>query len=303
MNALKCLVSLGLCVSMTACGGGESPDAALQAASEDCTAAPAVYRHAIDDRPVATRTMPGHGVVVATGVIARDGCSSIDGPLAAVNWWTTNNKPLLEEKYDSVVGPLALRHARIIFAGDSREVIRAAEAPLLDHETLAVVLYHSAESFSEMIGTQTHMSVVQFKEQAVADAYSFGLQRCVVGCDDLNLLPFPPNVTGPALAVHYSLPGADAADVDRAFGVVRDALAADGRSTLAFAGRHIGTSFHEFEDGARTRPFETEGVDGTLVFELKDLGDARQILQIPEVTEFLDNTAADLAVTFDEFEF
>lgn len=152
LNTLKCLVSLGLCVGITACGGGESPNPALQAASEDCAAAPTVYRHAIDDRPVATRTMPGHGVVVATGVIARDGCSSIDGPLAAVNWWTTNDKPLLEEKYDSVVGPLALRHARIIFAGDSREVIRAAEAQLLDHETLAVVLYHSAESFSEMSG-------------------------------------------------------------------------------------------------------------------------------------------------------
>ena len=48
----------------------------------------------------------------------------------------------------------------------------------------------------------------------------------------------------------------------------------------------------------RTRPFDPEGIDGTLIFELENLGDAEQVLSIAEVAAFLDKTAADVVVTF-----
>ncbi len=266
--------------------------------AESCAGTPDEYRLDITDRPVDTRTLLGHGVINATGVIARDGCTSIDGPLAAINWWTTIDKERLEIEYDAIVGPLAFKYSRLVFSDEDAESIRVAESPIPDHDTLAVVLYHSAESFTELTGSEIHLKAVPIKEASVADAYSFGLHRCVIGCENPDLPVFPAQVQGSVLVIQYSMPDFKASEIDQSYNEIRDALAVDGRATLAYAGRLAGQSFHELEDGTRTRPFLSEGVDGTLLFELENLNDAEGILSISEVAEFLDETTADVVVTF-----
>lgn len=261
--------------------------------------APDEYRLDISDRPVDTRTLDGHGVIRATGVIARDDRASIDGPLAAINWWTTLDKETLAKDYDAVVGPLALQYSRLIFASEDALSVRAAQSPLPDHDTLAIVLYHSAEAFTELTGSETHLKAVPIKEAVVADAYSFGLHRAVIGCDDLDLPAFPAQIQGSALVVKFSMPDFEATRIDTAYNTLRDALASDGRAKLAYASRLVGQSFHELEDGTRTHPFLSEGVDGVLLFELENLDDAEQILSVSEVAAFLAETAASLAVAFE----
>ena len=244
--------------------------------------------------------MPGHGVIRSTGIVARDGDASISGPLAAINWWTTHDKEKLATEYDAIVGPLAFNYSRLVFSSEDAKRISPADAPLLDHDMLAIVLYHSAESFTELTGSETHLNAVPIKEAAVADGYSFGLHRGVIGCEESDLPAFPAQFQSPVLVVLYSMPDFDESEIDESYVTIRDALAVDGRASLGFASRLIGQSFHELHDGTRTFPFLTEGVDGTLLFDLKDLDDAEKILSIAEVAAFLEETSANVVVTFSE---
>ncbi len=288
-------------ISLAALAGAAAlanPAAAQSTTDASCTSAPAEYRLDISDRPAETRTLLGHGVMRATGVIARDECTSIEGPLAAINWWTTNDHEMLANDYDAIVGPLAFNYARLVFSGEGAQNVSMTEGPIPDHDTLAVVLYHSAASFSELTGSQIHLEAVPIKEAAVAENYSFGLHRCVIGCEIPDLPPFPAQIQGPALAVQYSMPDFVADDVDEAFANIRDAVAADGTASLAYAGRLVGQSFHEMDDGTRTRPFLSEGVDGTLLFALDSLDDVERVLAVPEVAAFIDGTAANVVVSF-----
>ena len=269
------------------------------APSQEVTA-PAEHRRDISDRPVDTRTLQGHGVIRSTGVVARDGNASIGGPLAAINWWTTHDKEMLATEYDAVVGPLAFEYSRLVFSGEDARSISPADGPLLDHDMLAIVLYHSAESFTKLTGSETHLNAVPIKEAAVADGYSFGLHRGVIGCEDSDLPAFPAQFQGPVLVVLFSMPDFDESEVDESYYTIREAVAADGRASLGFASRLVGQSFHELHDGTRTFPFLTEGIDGTLLFDLEDVDDAEQILSIAAVATFLEETSANVAVTFGE---
>lgn len=172
------------------------------------------------------------------------------------------------------------------------------EAPLPDHDTLAVVLYHSAESFIKLTGSETLLKAAPVKEAAVAENYSFGLHRCIVGCEDTNHPIFPAQIQGKVLVIQYSMPNTKVSEIEQMYYKIRDTLALDGRATLAYGGRLVGQSFYELDDGSRIRQFNSEGVDGTLIFEVENLENVEQILAINEIASFIDKTTADVVVTF-----
>jgi hypothetical protein len=246
----------------------------------------------ISDRDPATRTFVEGVVIDGVWVSALEGCEDISGNLAAMNWYSVSDADAATA-YSEAVMPLLLDSgAKILFAGNDNEP--AGPEDLVLHDVIAVPLYLSAESFVDMVGSEEFMSVVHYKEEGVADEYSFGFQRCLVGCEDLPESGVPPAISVPALVHHFTL---DDVLLEDHLDALSEAIDADGAGQLAYAGKLIASGWLQHDDGSLHPFYDPMGVEGSLIITLNDVEDAGDVLALPEYASFLELTPADVAVT------
>jgi hypothetical protein len=270
-------------------GDGDTAATSLEFPCDD----PSRQVHAdISDRDPATRTFVEGVVIDGVWVSALEGCEDISGSLAAMNWYSVSDVDAATA-YSNAVMPLLIDSgAKILFSGNGTEP--AGPEDLVLHDVIAVPLYLSAEAFVDMVASEEFMSVVHYKEEGVADEYSFGFQRCLVGCEDLPESGVLPAISVPALVHHFTL---DDVVLEDHLDALSEAIEADGAGQLAYAGKLIASGWLQYDDGSLHPFYDPMGVEGSLIIALDDVEDAARVLALPEYASFLELTPADVAVT------
>lgn len=117
-------------------------------------------------------------------------CAALDGPLVAFNWFSFNDRERYSQYAAAVAEIFAQRGHRALFAAPRVEVLEAPEGSPVGggsyiHEELALALYRSAGAFLDMMLSPEFQAVTSAQQDgARRDDYVWGLQRCLIGCDD-----------------------------------------------------------------------------------------------------------------------
>jgi hypothetical protein len=217
------------------------------------------------------RKSPSGKPVAASVMTARDGCTDLDRPLVAFNWWTLRgwwNSVLLtryqmyaaqqvanKAKVTSVV--FARRNPRILVQPEGQGPASGAQwrQPWV-HQGATMPFYPSAKSIMHMVDASRdrYFEEVEIKHAAMGEDGYFGMQECLANCDAL-LKPdregiwefLYPEIQGPVLVMHAKLARTDA-DAFLA------AMAQSQDYAVEYAGWTVADVMIEAEDGSR-EPF------------------------------------------------
>lgn len=214
---------------------------------------------------------------VAVKISGFDGvdCSTLEQPLAAVNWYIypTNQDDIDSlAAYQARMGPILWSYGtRLLFNSGDTEPLIEAETLLAPADCIALPLYGHAEAFARMVTSQAFLDIAPLKTDIEFESYSFVFQECVVGCDTLAAFPLQ-NVLPPAIVFQiavdddpYGFGEEDRNNMRSVMMNVDTAFAADGRYQLAYGGVSVAQKSFLMSDGTEIIGYRTNGIDVTLI--------------------------------------
>lgn len=228
--------------------------------------------------------------------VTDDGCAPLDGPLVALNWRSFDD-PASYQRYEQAIVPILDSRGHMTVMSDATTV-EVLESPAgtpptggaYVHEGLAFPVYTSAEGFLEMLLSPEYQQIVSSQQDGARQSdYIWGLQQCLVGCQNLG---------GPAPLGTYVL---------HIFGQPEGALAetmaalvdAASGPNVFYGGELVATMRLDIGDEL-VSTYALPWGNGTLVYRVESVDEARELLNDPALQEFRNGTTDDLLVVLEE---
>jgi hypothetical protein len=243
------------------------------------------------------RVSPSGKPVAASVITARDGCSDLDRPLVAFNWWTLRGwwNSVLLTRYQMYAAQQVARKAKVtsvVFARRNPEIVLQppGDGPASGarwkqpwvHQGATMPFYPSAKAIMHMVDASRdrYFEEVEIKHAAMGEDGYFGMQECLVNCaalltpDREGIMEFLyPEIQGPVLIVHAAVarPEADA---------FLAAMAQSPDYAVQYAGWTVADAMIEAEDGTR-EPFLQKPLSQDLTVILSAKADRGGNLEAP----------------------
>ena len=305
MNVKCCFLIgiIGVSFIAFACAEKETEPGTTKPVEVECTEEPKLIYLSAESVDRDIREMGNGNVFEGMGVRALRGCESLEGPLAALNWWTVL-APEENAAYDAVVGPLVFNlGAKIIYNNTGNTVLMQPEGTTPEgtawvQEKFVMPLYPSAEAFAGMITSEEWLSVGAYKmSEALNEDYDFVFQKCFYGCEAIQTNHA--FMTWPAGRMMVHLLNGSQAQVQQAIEPLRSEIHASGLGLLYFVGYSWALPAAKLE-GADEPINSDRGFwnDATLLIHIVDSADPPAILELSAYQDFLQVTSNNTIVVF-----
>lgn len=230
----------------------------------------------------------GDNLVVAA--VNKAGCAPLNGPLVAINWFSFENRAaylaysknvrriLVQRGHWPVIG------ARTVAKLEAPEGVPANGGAYV-HEEFAFPVYSSAGGFLEMLLSPEYQAVVGNQQAGARQSdYVWGLQVCHVGCYDERPTP----VSEGFFVVHIF--NRTTNDLASALRALEDAP--DGPDL--FYGGELAAVLQLEVGPNRVNPQKQPWGNGTAVYRVDSVADARALMTNPALLEFRKGTTDDM---------
>jgi len=269
-----------------------------------CTDEPTEVWVSAEDVDPELRLMADDRLLMAAGVRALRGCEDLEGPLAAMNWWTVRD-PEANDAYTATVGPLVMNlGAKIVYSSSSGyTTLRVPEGTVPDgtpwlQAKLDLPLYPSAESFAGMIAGEAWLRVGGYKLNETTDIdYDFVFQRCFYGCEEIQANPG--FITWPAGNMMVHLFNASQTEVRDAIEPLRTAIESVGLGNLHFVGYSWAQSVMRIQDIGVPEGGNGFWNDGTILINLGRSSAAETVLALDAYQAWLSTAQNNVVVVFE----
>jgi len=209
--------------------------------------------------------------VVASVMVARDGCMDLDRPLGAFNWWTLRGwwNGVLMTRYQLYAAQQVANKAQVtsvVFARRGPTVLAQPQGhgPAFGaqwklpwvHQGATMPFYPSAKAIMHMVDASRDrfLEEIEIKHAAMGEDGYFGMQECLLNCSALlqpdrqGIMEFLyPEIQGAVLVLHAKVAREDA-------DVFLSEMARSDSFIVQYAGWTVADIMIEAEDGTR-EPF------------------------------------------------
>lgn len=241
------------------------------------------------DLPVDS-ALAGADRLVVTAV-TDEGCAPLEGPLVALNWRSFDDTEAYA-RYETAVRPILVEqgHTPVMGGAATVEVLESpGGAPenggAYVHEEFAFPVYSSAAGFLDMLASPEWQAASADQQAGARQGdYVWGLQHCHVGCAD-NLT----ELAGPGLYVLHIF--------DQAEGELSETMAALDEAAggpEVFYGGELVAMFELEVGGNRIRPQKAPWGNGTLVYRVDSLDEAKTLADNSAMVDFRRGTTDDM---------
>jgi hypothetical protein len=238
--------------------------------------------------------LPGSPLAVATGFEVRangpSGCAGLDGPLVALNWFSLADAERYARYEAAVVDVLRANGHRAMMGGRRVETLLAptgtpAGGGAYEHEAFALAWYSSARGFLDFLRSEAQQRGLPDQQAGARQAdYVWGLQRCIIGCDDA---PQPENELLVAHIFRY-----EGRDIDRS---VRALARTRGAPEVFYAGENV-AELRVLLGAASVNPQKPPWGRGVIVFRVPSRDAAVAWLAAAAFADFRRESAEDVIV-------